>query len=78
MYCTGDPLLPGKQERRVICAALNGRGWLKMAGRFCIRFALFIGVLTTGLSTGVHAGEPITEQDAHAIAVRPIYTCIRS
>src|SRR5438128_10939136 len=70
MYFTDDPLLPEDREKLVIFAAPYGPEWLKITGRFFIRFALVAGMLTSGLSARVQAAEPLTEQAAHAIGVQ--------
>src|SRR6202022_4675676 len=65
-----DSLILEKHENLIICAAAYSPKWLKIAGRFFIRFALVTAVLISGLSAGVRAAEPITEQAAHAIGVQ--------
>src|SRR3984893_214353 len=65
-----DSLILEKHENLIICAAAYSPKWLKIAGRFFIRFALVTAVLISGLSAGVRAAEPITEQGAHAIGVQ--------
>ena len=65
-----DSLILEKHENLIICAAAYSPKWLKNAGRFFIRFALVTAVLISGLSAGVRAAEPITEQAAHAIGVQ--------
>src|ERR1700730_16251009 len=65
-----DSLILEKHENLSICAAAYSPKWLKIAGRFFIRFALVTAVLISGLSAGVRAAEPITEQAAHAIGVQ--------
>src|ERR1700730_6277556 len=65
-----DSLILEKHENLIICAAAYSPKWLKIAGRFFIRFALVTAVLISGFSAGVRAAEPITEQAAHAIGVQ--------